>query len=164
MAAAVRIWQQHTWGENKRGSWYVKSNILTHMLVNKLKETALTYKLQTAAPAEPQPVLSARTACAAPPSTCGRSLSGSPHMFSLLIKSDKPYCVYSVCLTFSSDHLHWETSDIQVPAECLVIMNSTFLVRGFCGILRMKESQHICKPGISLVESGSVNLVGGGKD
>lgn len=40
----------------------------------------------------------------------GRSLSDSAHMFSPLIKVDKPYCVRSVCLTFRHSHArpHWE--------------------------------------------------------
>lgn len=40
----------------------------------------------------------------------GWSLSGSSHMFSALIKSDKHYYVYSMCLTLrqSYAHPHWE--------------------------------------------------------
>lgn len=51
-------------------------------------------------------------------------------------------------------------SDIQVPAMCVDIMNSFcflffYSVFGFGGVTCLRESQHICNPGISLVQSGS---------
>lgn len=57
----------------------------------------------------------------------GRSLPGSPQMFSTLIKSDKPYCVYSyVTFGHSHTHPHWETLCyfLRLPGACHVCGNN----------------------------------------
>ena len=62
----------------------------------------------------------------------GWSLSGSSHMFCPLIRSDKPYCVYSNCLPFTHSHTHpdWEVLcyTLRHPGACHVCGNDEFIL------------------------------------
>lgn len=75
----------------------------------------------------------------------GRSLPGSPQMFSTLIKSDKPYCVYSyVTFGHSHAHPHWETLCyfLRLPGACHVCGNNESSLRfNFLLVLGFGESR-----------------------
>lgn len=63
----------------------------------------------------------------------GRSLVAP--VFSTLIKSKNPHCVYSMCLTFSHSRAFVVASGVQMPAMCVEIIDSFlgFFLKMTCG-------------------------------